>query len=352
MKSHHKTKAKKEKVLRCSDCQEVFEGKTELKDHKENVTCVIRCSECQQEFSCREERMSHYSEAHEKQTDQSPYREIDDDLETKIMTSLKTYADGLKKGKETIDDERERWITANTEKYMRGRDDNANPWLELGQWYIIFTTLFPQIQVPEPCKSSPHRLYLFCLSSYVSVYAYDDGIPNSEYVQERILFLFDQGVESHIKYHGQPEATHEATKGFYSNILRQSLNIAANTRLLAGSSSHESHNGQFQESIKDLDHSPQAGTVTGMPIAPTSHSAQPQQHDMPPARIQSQLGLVQNDGFGGQLMTFGDDSQTFLDGTQVLLDGEFNGMDFISLGNDNDLIINDDLNVDNPFNGP
>jgi len=152
MMSHHRIKAKKKNAFQCSDCQEVFEGKTELKAHRENVTCHILCSECQQEFSCREMRMSHYAEVHAKQTDQSPFREIDDDLEAKVKKRLKSYADGLKKGKELSDDERESWIRANTKKYIRGRDDNANPRLELGQWYIIFSTLFPQIQVPEPCK--------------------------------------------------------------------------------------------------------------------------------------------------------------------------------------------------------
>lgn len=161
MTSHHRIKTKKRNIFQCSDCQEVFEGKMELKDHRENVTCHIICSECQQEFSCREMRMSHYSKVHTKQADQSPFREIDDDLEAKVKKRLKTYADGLKKGKELNDDEREKWISANTNKYMRGRDDNANPRLELGQWYIIFTTLFPQIQVPEPCKS--HNIVVFAV---------------------------------------------------------------------------------------------------------------------------------------------------------------------------------------------
>ena len=351
MTSHHRVKAKKKNSFQCSDCQEVFEGEIELKAHRENVTCNILCSECQQKFDCREMRMSHCSEVHAKQTDQSPFREIDDDLETKIKRHLKTFADGLKKGKEPSDDERERWIRANKEKYMRGRDDNANPRLELGQWYIIFTTLFPQIQVPEPCKSLRHCLCSPCLPFYVSVYAYDHGIPNSEYVQERILFLFNQGVESHVKHHGPPDSTHEAAKDFYSNILRQSLNIAANTRLLGGSSNHESQYEWVQESPKALDQYPvpQVGAVATTPIASTSQSTQLQQHGTTPTRLQTELELVQNDGFGSQLGMFIDESQTFLGGSPVLLDPDFNEMDF--LGNENDLIDNHDLNIDHSFNG-
>jgi len=234
---------------------------------------------------------------------------------------------------------------------MRGRDDNANPRLELGQWYIIFTTLFPQIQVPEPCKSLRHCLCSPCLPFYVSVYAYDHGIPNSEYVQERILFLFNQGVESHVKHHGPPDSTHEAAKDFYSNILRQSLNIAANTRLLGGSSNHESQYEWVQESPKALDQYPvpQVGAVATTPIASTSQSTQLQQHGTTPTRLQTELELVQNDGFGSQLGMFIDESQTFLGGSPVLLDPDFNEMDF--LGNENDLIDNHDLNIDHSFNG-
>jgi hypothetical protein len=207
-------------------------------------------------------------------------------------------------------------------------------------------------------KSQNHVSYYdtvvwLCLPSYFLVYAYDQGIPNSEYVLERILFLFDQGVESHIKHHGPPEATHEATKGFYSNILRQSLNIAANTRLLAGSSG-EGRSEWVQESPEALDQYPlssQVGTVAAIPDKPTPQSAQLQQHEIPHTRIQTELELVQNDGLGSELMMFMNESQTILGGSTVLLDDDFNEMDFVSLGNEDDLADNHDLNVDHSFNG-
>lgn len=196
-------------------------------------------------------------------------------------------------------------------------------------------------------------MFLLCLPYHESVYAYDQGIPNSEYVLERILFLFDQGVESHIKHHGPPESTHQATKGFYSNILRQSLNIAANTRLLAGSSGN-SNSEWVQDSLKTLDQyslPPETGTVTAMTIEPTSQSTQLQEPEIPPSRIQTDLELAQNDSFGSQLEMFIDESQTFLDGSPVLLDGDFNEMDFGSLGTENDLVDNNDLNIDHSFVG-
>lgn len=60
----------------------------------------------------------------------------------------------MKEGKNVVDNERDQWIRAHTEKYRMGRPDDTDPRIDLGQWYIIFTQIFPGIKIPEPCKLS------------------------------------------------------------------------------------------------------------------------------------------------------------------------------------------------------
>lgn len=76
-----------------------------------------------------------------------------------ITDNLKIYTDALKKGKrkETIKPELEQWVEANRARFEIGRSARAraSAKLELGQWYIIFTTLRRQNIMPDhPCKFS------------------------------------------------------------------------------------------------------------------------------------------------------------------------------------------------------
>lgn len=88
--------------------------------------------------------------------------EIDDAMDKKIKENLKAYVGSLNKGKGPIDPILERWIEANTDRYMIGRS-KPNPKLELGQWYIIFSTLASDAMVLEhPCKKSICSILILC----------------------------------------------------------------------------------------------------------------------------------------------------------------------------------------------
>jgi len=78
-------------------------------------------------------------------------------LEEEMKKNLKAYGESLKnekKGKGRIDPAMEKWIEKNTDRYMVGRT-KPNPKLELGQWYILFTTLSLEGVPEHPCKFAP-----------------------------------------------------------------------------------------------------------------------------------------------------------------------------------------------------
>jgi len=58
------------------------------------------------------------------------------------------------------------WIIRNTPRYLigRGPDSHNDAKLRLGQWYITFTLLFPDENVPDhPCKRlDPAAMISFC----------------------------------------------------------------------------------------------------------------------------------------------------------------------------------------------
>jgi hypothetical protein len=85
----------------------------------------------------------------------------------KIKHNLKSYTDSLKskKGGPSGDPDpyREKWVLANTPRFESGRSARlkANAKLELGQWYTIFKTLAPDMEILEhPCKWHPRFLNL------------------------------------------------------------------------------------------------------------------------------------------------------------------------------------------------
>jgi hypothetical protein len=152
MQSHH---IKKVNQLQCTRCQEVFKNQDLLDRHELNVDCPIRCPDCREEFEKKAMRQAHQEERHLEESKESRFMEIEDATDKKIKESLKAYVDSLKKGKGSTDPIREQWIEANTDRYMIGRSSKHNPKLELGQWYIIFSTLASEAKVPEhPCKIS------------------------------------------------------------------------------------------------------------------------------------------------------------------------------------------------------
>jgi hypothetical protein len=160
MQSHH---TKKSNLLQCTRCQEGFKNQDLLKSHEMNVDCPIRCPDCREEFPKKSIRQTHQEERHIAETKESRFMEIDDDMDKKIKESFKAYADSLKKGKGYIDPIREQWVEANTDRYMIGRSSKHNPKLELGQWYIIFSTLTSGAKVPEhPCKESIFSILILC----------------------------------------------------------------------------------------------------------------------------------------------------------------------------------------------
>jgi len=147
MKSHH---TKKPNPLQCSRCQEEFENQETLKHHELSVDCLIKCPNCPLEFDRKALRQAHQEEEHVNDDVKSKFMEIDESMDEKIKKTLKSYGDALKKGK-AIDPAMEKWIEANTKRYMVGRRSTANAKLELGQWYTIFRTLSPREVLKHPC---------------------------------------------------------------------------------------------------------------------------------------------------------------------------------------------------------
>lgn len=99
------------------------------------------------------ERQTHSQQVHPRNDSLSNITEIDEELNSRWKAELKSYSDALKKGKGAEDAQRERWIIANTERYVN-RQVGVNAALELGQWYITYQLLFPGVSHPShPCES-------------------------------------------------------------------------------------------------------------------------------------------------------------------------------------------------------
>lgn len=120
----------------------------------DNVDCPVRCAECKQEFNSKPARKTHHDKEHAvSDANQIDITYIDDEKYAEMKSLLKAYSESLRKGKRTQNPQLENWILNNTEAFLQGRDPEINPQLQLGQWHIMFTTLFPGSAVPEhPCR--------------------------------------------------------------------------------------------------------------------------------------------------------------------------------------------------------
>jgi hypothetical protein len=161
MRSHHTIKPN---LLQCTRCQEEFDSQELLREHEKNVDCIIRCPDCAEEFEKKALRQTHQEATHMDRRSASIYLEIDEAKDQKIKESLKRYSDSLRKGKGPLDTEIEKWIEANTARYLIGRSAK-DPRMELGQWYTIFTTLFSGTIVDHPCEFRSSFLATFSLTS-------------------------------------------------------------------------------------------------------------------------------------------------------------------------------------------
>src|ERR1700722_19591595 len=197
MASHHTKKVMKPNLLQCSSCLQEFPNQDDLKKHNTDFDCSIRCPDCLEIFQTKAMRRDHQKERH-MEAKESNFMEINEVMSKNIKERLKAYNNSLKKGKTPIDAELDQWVDANTARYNVGRH-LANPKLELGQWYTIFRVLASNGTVSEhPCKkpTSPNMGLLLR-----NPLVYDYGIPPSEYIEERILLINDNVVESRIKVH-------------------------------------------------------------------------------------------------------------------------------------------------------
>jgi hypothetical protein len=109
------------------------------------------------EFGSKSQRATHMAEQHPVSSRDPAMEDLDENMHANLKKCLQKYTSALKKGKAAEDRARDEWVEANTRQFMVGRSEaKINPLLELGQWYVVFTTLFPRAPIPEsPCKSLP-----------------------------------------------------------------------------------------------------------------------------------------------------------------------------------------------------
>jgi hypothetical protein len=175
-------------------------------------------------------RLAHQEQDHIDEDEGSQFLEIDETLDDKLKENLKTYNDSLKKGKGPIDAKMEEWIVANTQRYMNGRPSKANAKLELGQWYTIFKTLLDADVPKHPCEFWNLTIWA-SLTALTLVIVYDFGMLPSEFATERILLIHEKVIDARIQAHGEPPSGGQQQRDWYQDALRDSLKLAAKTRL-------------------------------------------------------------------------------------------------------------------------
>ena len=279
MQSHHIIKPN---LLQCNRCQEEFKNQDLLKSHEMNVDCPIRCPNCREEFEKKTMRQAHQEEKHIEETKESRFMEIDDAMDKKIKENLKAYVDSLKKGKGPISHALEQWIAANTARYMIGRSSKANPKLELGQWYTIFSTLASETKVLEhPCKKSTRSILIPILRALL---VYDYGLSPSDLVEERILLINENMIDARIKIHGPPPRDLQLQRNWYQDVLRESLKVAAKTRLVLHKKSEtpDQQDTSNASLMPSYSHESCASGVQGMgynlPVTTAPHDMTPGYH--------------------------------------------------------------------------
>lgn len=311
MKTHH---SKDPSSLQCNRCQQKLKNQKSLKDHEKNVDCPIRCPTCHQEFDKKALRQIHQEKEHPEPEEGSQLLEIDDILDEKLKEKLKAYSDSLKKGKGSADAKMEEWIKANTERYLIGRPAKANAKLELGQWYTMFKVLSSE-EVPK------HPFYAY------------DLLP-SDLAAERILLINEKLIDARIQAHGPPPSGGQQQRDWYQDALRDSLRVAAKTRLILSNNAGQSSPQKSHDMSSSYSQDASAGAAQGTTLSnmlpaddrdthhvmARSHSAQvPGMHNN-----LARTGLTSNLFSGNQhavspMPTFSSGSSETITGTSTLM---------------------------------
>jgi hypothetical protein len=233
VKEVHMKQVKKLNALQCSVCLVEFSDREELQDHTDTVDCPARCLECNEEFQSKALRLEHQKLNHFEEECGGSYMELDEKRWKKIkdeLNAFNAYSHSLKKRRCEPDQDMEKWIGANTPQYEVGRSDKARAKsrIELGHWYVMYTSLAPQTKILEhPCRLlSPLKF-----AGTDTFLVYDSAtIPHSDLAEERILLVNDSMVGSKIEVHGPPPSEPELQREWYRDVLRDALRIAARSR--------------------------------------------------------------------------------------------------------------------------
>ncbi|KAL3422034.1 hypothetical protein PVAG01_06190 [Phlyctema vagabunda] len=210
LSTHHTTKAN---PFQCNQCQEEFGSSSLLQSHELEVDCPIRCPDCEATFSRKAQRQTHQEQHHQK-TRSSQFFDIDLATEKQIKEELKAYTESLKKSKSPSDPGLQQWVEKNLVRFMHGRSVSVyKARLELGQWYTIYRIIAPGREV------SDHPFY-------------DYTAPDPEMVVETILLIHGKIVRGRISNNGPPPLDLEASLNWHGDALRDSLTIAARTRII------------------------------------------------------------------------------------------------------------------------
>ncbi|KAK0622563.1 hypothetical protein B0T14DRAFT_150042 [Immersiella caudata] len=219
-------------VLRCHICQRTFHIEAELEHHTHHDDCPVRCPEqaCGMQFPSKSQRTTHMAEQHPASNRDLAIDDLDEKKHASLKKCLQQYTSALKKGKAVGDRARDDWVAANTNGFMVGRlGAKINPLLELGQWYVVFTTLFPRVAVPD----SPF-------------YPPQDVALRNEFVIETVIYYYDCVLNATYGENGPLPIGPQEFRDISRNALHTALNVAAHTRLLPTAIGHlaTSHNSE------------------------------------------------------------------------------------------------------------
>ncbi|KAK4444359.1 hypothetical protein QBC34DRAFT_309135 [Podospora aff. communis PSN243] len=224
---------------RCHICQKSFKTESELEDHtRHDDGCRVRCPEpaCGMEFPNKSQRDAHVAEQHPATDCDPALNDMDEKMHTTMKKCLRQFTSALKRGRAVGDRARNDWVEANTNDFMEGRssDPKINPLLELGQWYVVFTTLFPRSSIPESPFYPPQQVAL-----------------SNEVVIETVIYYYDMVLHATYGENGPLPVGPQEFRDVSRDTLRAALNIAAQTRLLPAAFGHLSPAQDSQQASVD-----------------------------------------------------------------------------------------------------
>jgi hypothetical protein len=111
---------------------------------------------------------------------------------------------------------------------------------------------------------------------------YDYGISPSDLAGEKILLINERLIDVRIKVHGPPPTDLQTQRDWYQDVLRDSLKVAAKTRLVLPKKSEKSSEQQDISNSSIISHYSQRPSASGAqgPGYNPAHMAEP--HDMTP----------------------------------------------------------------------